>query len=87
MQWLTVGGVSYLAGDKNIFRIAVVLQDECVQFSLILQTHALSFKSVCNKEHNGEICNMAFLSNSSQSTRPTGQVLWEDLLVFSRFHW
>ena len=30
----------------------------------------LSFKSVCNKEHKGVICNLALLSNSSQSTRP-----------------
>ena len=32
----------------------------------------LSFKSVCNKEHKGVICNMNSSSNSSQSTRPTG---------------
>ena len=25
-------------------------------------------------------------SNSSQSTRPVGRVLWEELLVLSRFH-
>ena len=47
----------------------------------------LSFKSVCNKEHiKGVICKMTSLSNSSQSTHPTGQVLWEELLVLSRFH-
>ena len=28
---------------------------------------------------------MTSLSNSSQSTRPIGQVLWEELLVLSRF--
>ena len=26
------------------------------------------------------------VSNSSQSTRPIGRVLWEELLVLSRFH-
>ena len=46
----------------------------------------LSFKSVCNKEHKGVICNMTSSSNSFQSTRPTGQVLLEELLVLSRFH-
>ena len=47
-------------------------------------TH-LSFKSVCNKEHKGVICKMTSSSNSSQSTR-VGWVLWEDLLLLSRFH-
>ena len=46
----------------------------------------MSFKSVCNKEHKGVICNMTSASNSSQSTRPVGRVLWEELLVLSRFH-
>ena len=41
-------------------------------------------KSVCNKEHKGVICNMTSMSNSSQSTCPTGRVLWEELLVLSR---
>ena len=41
----------------------------------------LSFKSVCNKEHKGVLCNMTSSSNSSQSTRPVGRVLWEELLV------
>ena len=46
----------------------------------------LSFKSLCNKEeHKGVICNKTS-SNSSQSTRPVGRVLWEELLVLSRFH-
>ena len=35
----------------------------------------LSFKIVCNKEHKGVICNTTSLSNSSQSTCPTGRVL------------
>ena len=33
-----------------------------------------------NKEHKGAICNMTSSSNSSQSTRPLGQVLWENYL-------
>ena len=45
----------------------------------------LSFKRLCNKEHKGVICNKTSSSYSSQSTRPTGQVLWEELLVISRF--
>ena len=32
----------------------------------------LSFKSICNKDHKGVICNMTSSSNSSQSTRPVG---------------
>ena len=44
----------------------------------------LSFKSVCNKEHKGVICNTTSSSNSSQSTRPVGRVLGEELLVLSR---
>ena len=42
----------------------------------------LSFKSVCNKEHKGEICNRTSLSNSSQSTRPVGRVLGKNYLSF-----
>ena len=40
---------------------------------------------VCNKEGKGVICNMTSSSNSSQSTRPVGRVLLEELLVLSRF--
>ena len=46
----------------------------------------LSFKNVCNKEHKGVICNMISSINSCQSTHPVGPVLWEELLVLSRFH-
>ena len=46
----------------------------------------LSFKSVCNKEYKGVICNMTSSSNSSQNTPPVGQVLEEELIIFSRFH-
>ena len=45
----------------------------------------LSFKSICYEEHKGVICNMTSLSNSFQSTRPTGRVLWEELLAFLDF--
>ena len=45
----------------------------------------LSFKSVCNKEHKGVICNMTSLSNSSQSTHPTGQVLGKNYSSFLYF--
>ena len=45
----------------------------------------LSFKSVCNKEHKGVICNRTSLCYSSQSTRPTGRVLLEELLVLLDF--
>ena len=38
------------------------------------------------QKHKGVICNMTSLSNSSQSTRPTGPELWGELLVLSRFH-
>ena len=38
----------------------------------------LSFNSICNKEHKRVICNITSLSNSFQSTGPTGRVLWEE---------
>ena len=41
----------------------------------------LSFKSVCNKEHKGVICNMTSSSNSFQSTRPT----WKNYFSFIDF--
>ena len=53
----------------------------------------LSFKSVCNKEHKGVICNTTSSSNSSQSTRPVLKALvlqdecfGKNYLSFSRFH-
>ena len=46
----------------------------------------LSFKIVCNKEHKGVMCNMTPLSNSAQTTRPSGRLLREELLVLSRVH-
>ena len=45
----------------------------------------LSFKSICNKEHKGVICNMTSSSNSSQSTRPTGRVLGKNYSSFLDF--
>ena len=55
-----------------------------VTYKFHLQTDACVL--VCNKEHKGVLCNMTYLSNSSRSTRPTGRVLWEELLIISRFH-
>ena len=46
----------------------------------------LSFKSVCNKELQGVIRNTTSSTYFSQSTHPTGPVLWEELLMLSRFH-
>ena len=59
-----------LCMQQKYVNIALVLTSD-LQFSRDLQTH-LSFKSVCNKEHKGVICNMTSLINSSQSTHPTG---------------
>ena len=42
----------------------------------------LSFKSVCNKENKGVICNRTSSSSSSQSTHPTGQVLGKNYLSY-----
>ena len=49
-------------------------------YSFCKQMH-FSFKSVCNKEREGVICNMTPSRNSSQSTRPTGK----ELLILSRY--
>ena len=57
-----------------------------LQFSLILQTHSLSFKRICNKEHKGVIYNVISSSNSFQSNRPIGRELSGELLILSRFH-
>ena len=46
----------------------------------------MSLKSICNKEHKWVICTTTSLSNFFESTSPAGQVLWEELLVLSRFH-
>ena len=41
-----------------------------IQFSLILKHMHLSFKSICNKEHKGVICNMTSWSNSWRISPP-----------------
>ena len=45
----------------------------------------LSFKSICNKEHKGVICNTTSPSNPSQSTCPTGRVLGKNYSSFLDF--
>ena len=55
-------------------------------FHLSCKHMHLSFKSICNKEYKGVICNMTSSSYSFQSTRPVGRVLWEKLLILFRFH-
>ena len=104
-----------VARDKNISIFHLSCRTSDLQFSPVLQTHVLSFKSVCNKEHKGVLCNMKYkvpndiypvsfitashiltkkisvntqkilASPSDFSTCPTGRVLWEELLVLSRF--
>ena len=44
-----------------------------------------SFKSVCNTEHKGVICDITSMSYSSQSTRPTGRVLGKNYSFFLDF--
>ena len=58
---------------QNLSILHLSCRTSDLQFSLVLQTHALvlSFTIVCNKVHKGVICNMTSSSNSSQSTRPT----------------
>ena len=71
----------------NIFQYCTCLAGPVTyNFHLSCRYMHLSFKSVCNKEHKGVICNMTSTSNSSQSTRPVGRVLWEELLFLSTFH-
>ena len=72
---------------KKIFQYCTCLAGQVTyNFHLSCKRMHLFFKSVCNKEHKGVIFDMTPLSNSSQSTRRTGRVLWEELLVLSRFH-
>ena len=74
------------ARDKNISILHLSCKTSDLQFSLVLQTHALVLKSVCNKEHNGVICNMTkSSSNSYQSTLPTGRVLGMNYSSFLNF--
>ena len=78
----------YPEEGQKYFNIALVLQDECITIFRSSCKHMhLSYKSVCNKEQKGVICNMTPMSNSSQSTYPTGQVqICKELLVLPRFH-
>ena len=61
-----------LCRGQKYFNIVLVLQDLwLIQFSLVLQTHALmSLRSVCNKVHKGVICNTTASNYCSQSSRP-----------------
>ena len=68
-----------ISGGKSISILRLSCRMSDLPFSFVLQ-------SSCNKERKGVICNVTLSSNSSQSTRPTGPVLWEELLVLSRFH-
>ena len=76
------------SGDKNISILHLSSRTSELQFPLALQTPALVLVKVYTIKNIRvlNICNMTFLSNSSQSTRPVGRVLWEELLVLSRFH-
>ena len=74
-------------GNKNFrgqkyLNIALVLQVEW----LTTFTHSANTCTCPLTEHKWVICNMISSSNSFESTRPTGQVLWEEFLVLSRFH-
>ena len=54
-------------------------------FHLSCKHMHLSFKSVCNKEHKGVICNMTSWSNSFQSTHPTLVLLGKNYSSFLYF--
>ena len=54
-------------------------------FHLSCKHMHLSFKSVCNKEHKGVICNMTSSRNSSHGTPPTGRVLGKNYSSFLDF--
>ena len=58
---------------KKIFQYCTHLAGQVTyNFHLSCKHKHLSFKSVCNKEHKGVICNMTSSSYSSQNTHPTG---------------
>ena len=57
-----------------------------LQFTHPANACTCHMKAYAVKNIKEVICNMTFSSYSFQSTRPTGQVLWEELLVLSRFH-
>ena len=74
------------SGDKKIQYCTCPAGQVTYNFHSSCKHVHLSLKRVCNKEHKGVICNMTSSSNSSQSTRPVGKVLWKELLILSRFH-
>ena len=78
--------LSLKGGCIGSFESIHVKMPHCWKSHVVLQTHALDFKSVCNKEHKGVICNMTSSSTFSQSTCLIGRVLWEELLILSRVH-
>ena len=65
------------AGDKNFQYCTCPAGPVTYNFHSSCKHMPVSFKFVCNKEHKGVICKMTSWSNSSQSTRPIGQVLLE----------
>ena len=80
IQWVnhTVQSLNNAPGDK-IFQYCTCPTGRVkYNFHSSCKHMHLSFKSVCNKEHKGVICNMTSTSYSSQSTHPTG------LLDFTR---
>ena len=60
------------SGNKNI-SILDLSGQVTYNFHLSCKHMHLSFKSVCNKEHKGVICNKISWSTSLQSTHPTGR--------------
>ena len=83
--------IALVLQDEGLI-LHILMYGECVcrtseycnlQFSLVLQTHSPYIKRICNKEHKGVICNMTSSSNSSQSTRPTGEN-YSSFLDFTR---
>ena len=65
----------YLQGTKIFQYCTCPVRRMTYNFHLSCKHMHLSFKSVCNKENKGVICNKTSLSYSSQSTRPVGRVL------------
>ena len=59
-----------------------------ILFCQVCMNPACPLKEYAIKNISELYVNMTPSSNSSQSTRPTGRgrVLWEELLVLSRFH-
>ena len=62
-----------MSGYKNIPILHLSCRTSDLQFSLILQTHALVLESICNKEHKGIICNLI-----TRVILPEALVLWDE---------